>query len=96
MIGGVIGGVATTPTAPIAPKDNKPKAPIRVGGGSQSRNRCIGWNPCTLARQTHLQGTVVIDAILDEHGNVLEMKVVSGPPLLIQSALDAVGRWRPI
>jgi protein TonB len=47
-----------------------------------------------LARQTHIQGTVVIDAVLDEHGNVVEMKVVSGPPLLIQAAMDAVGRWK--
>ena len=47
-----------------------------------------------LAKQTHIQGTVIVDAILDEHGNVIEMKVVSGPPLLIQAALDAVGRWK--
>ena len=47
-----------------------------------------------LAKQTHLQGSVIVDAILDEQGNVIEMKVVSGPPLLIQAALDAVGRWK--
>jgi protein TonB len=37
---------------------------------------------------------VIIDAVLDEHGNVVEMKAVSGPPLLIQAALDAVSRWK--
>jgi protein TonB len=47
-----------------------------------------------VAKQTHIQGTVIVDAILDEHGNVIEMKVVSGPPLLIQAALDGVGRWK--
>jgi periplasmic protein TonB len=47
-----------------------------------------------LARQTHMQGAVIIDAILDEQGNVVEAKIVSGPPLLIQSAMDAVRRWK--
>jgi protein TonB len=97
VIGGVIDGVSTIPTAPIAPRDNKPKAPIRVGGGRVREPRATySVEPVypALARQTHIQGTVVIDAVLDEHGNVVEMKVVSGPPLLIQAAMDAVGRWK--
>jgi protein TonB len=47
-----------------------------------------------LARQVHVQGVVIIDAILDEQGNVVEAKIVSGPPLLIQSAMDAVKKWK--
>jgi len=39
-----------------------------------------------LTRQTHMQGTVVLEAILDEQGNVTDMRVVSGP-LLIQAAV---------
>ncbi len=41
-----------------------------------------------------MQGTVVIDAIVDEQGNVVEAKIVSGPPLLIGSALEAVRKWK--
>jgi protein TonB len=44
----------------------------------------------TLAKQARIQGQVEIDAVLDEQGNVVEMKIVSGPPLLYQAALDAL------
>lgn len=96
VIGGVIGGVSTAAPAPIAPKDNRPKAPVRVGGRVREPKPVVRMEPAypPLARQTHIQGSVIIDAILDERGNVVEMKVLSGPPLLIQSALDAVGRWK--
>jgi hypothetical protein len=36
-----------------------------------------------------MQGIVIIDAIVDEQGNVVEAKIVSGPPLLIASAMEA-------
>jgi len=97
VIGGLIGGVTTAaPAAPLAPKDNRAKAPIRVGGRVREPKATFRVEPLypTLARQAHISGTVIIDAVLDEHGNVVEMKVVSGPPLLVQAALDAVGRWK--
>jgi TonB family protein len=47
-----------------------------------------------LARQTRVQGTVRLHAIIGTDGRVEELEVVSGHPLLIQSALDAVRKWR--
>ena len=47
-----------------------------------------------LAIQTHLEGTVVVQAIIDEHGDVIEAKVVSGHPLLVDAALKAVRQWK--
>jgi protein TonB len=82
VIGGVIGGVNTRiAPPPLAPKENKPKAPIRVGGRVREPRVISRVNPeyPVLAKQTHLQGTVIIDEILDEQGNVAELKVVSGP-----------------
>lgn len=96
VIGGVIGGIRTTAAAPAAPKDVKSRAPVRVGGRvrePQLVKRIEPFYP-PLARQAHIQGTVVIDAVLDEHGNVVEMKVISGHPLLIQAAIDAVKQWK--
>ena len=96
VIGGVIGGVRTAAEAPIAPKDLKPKAPIRVGGRVREPQLIKRVEPRypPLALATHLQGVVIIDAVLDENGNVVEMKVVSGHPLLLDAAVNAVRQWK--
>jgi TonB family protein len=47
-----------------------------------------------MARAAHLEGDVVLDIVIDKEGNVADMKVVSGHPLLVQSAMDAVKQWR--
>lgn len=97
VIGGVIGGVKTAiATPPIAPKEIKPKEPIRVGGRVREPEliKRVEPNYPALARQTRMQGVVVIDAILDENGNVVEMKVLSGHPLLIDAAVSAVKQWK--
>ena len=95
VLGGVIGGTGMVP-APIAPKERGPKAPVRVGGRVKQPTLITRVEPRypPLAVQTHMTGIVVIDAIIDEHGNVVEAKVLSGPPLLIQAALDAVRQWK--
>jgi len=96
VIGGVIGGISSAVPAPLVPKREGPKTPVRVGGRVKEPKLTNRVDPVypALAKQTHLQGTVVIEAIIDEHGEVSEMKVVSGPPLLIPSAMDALRRWR--
>ena len=47
-----------------------------------------------LARQARIQGTVRLEAVISKDGAIEELKVVSGHPLLIQSAIDAVKQWR--
>jgi protein TonB len=47
-----------------------------------------------LARQAHVWGTVVVNAVIDEHGNVVQARALSGHPLLIQAALNAVLEWK--
>lgn len=48
----------------------------------------------SLARQVHVTGNVVLHAIIHEDGRVGELAVVSGHPLLVQAALEAVRQWR--
>src|SRR5216684_3357529 len=47
-----------------------------------------------LARQTRISGAVRLHAIIGKDGNVLQLEVLSGHPLLVQSALDAVRQWK--
>jgi TonB family protein len=46
------------------------------------------------ARAQHIQGPVVMDAVVDQNGIVKDLKTISGDPVLITAASDAVRRWR--
>ena len=96
VLGGVIGGVLNTAARPIVPLTGKPSAPIRVGGRIRPPKAIVQVHPeyPVIARQARVQGQVQIDAVLDEQGNVIDMKVVSGPPLLYQAALNALKNWK--
>ena len=48
----------------------------------------------TIARQGRIQGTVTLHAIIGRDGTIQNLQAISGPPLLIPAALDAVQRWR--
>jgi protein TonB len=41
-----------------------------------------------------VQGTVVLAAFISKQGTIENMRIVSGPAMLQQAALDAVGQWR--
>jgi protein TonB len=47
-----------------------------------------------LARVAHISGSVVLSAIIDKKGEIKYLWVISGHPLLVQAAIQAVQRWR--
>jgi periplasmic protein TonB len=47
-----------------------------------------------LARTMHAEGTVSLAATIAKDGTIANLRVVSGPPVLQQAALDAVSQWR--
>ena len=95
QLGGVIGGASSGPVRPEA-IDAQPKAPIRVGGKVKAPRLLFGPAPAypVLARQAKIAGAVVIDAVIDERGNVVEMRTVSGPPILALAAREALRQWK--
>jgi len=48
----------------------------------------------SLARQARIQGTVVLQAVIDKGGKVQHLEIISGHPMLIPAALEAVKQWR--
>ena len=46
------------------------------------------------AKRMRVQGSVVIDATVTAQGQVDELKLVSGDPMLAAAAMDAVRRWK--
>ncbi len=47
-----------------------------------------------IAREAGVQGTVMLQAMISKNGTIENLRVVSGPALLQQAALDAVKSWR--
>ncbi len=94
VLGGVIGGAGSTAAPPPPPKAT-PKR-ITVGGQVQAAHLVNRVQPVypPLARQTRINGTVKLHAIIGKDGTVQQLQVVSGHPLLVQAALDAVKQWR--
>jgi protein TonB len=47
-----------------------------------------------LARSARIQGSVVLQAVISKEGTIENLKVLSGHPMLVQSAIEAVQLWR--
>jgi protein TonB len=48
----------------------------------------------TLARVARIQGPVVLQAMISKSGNIEHLQVLSGHPMLVRSAAEAVQQWR--
>lgn len=89
------GAPSTPPTPPSTPPSSVPPR-IQLGGQIQAAKVISQPNPIypPLARQARIQGSVLLHAVLGRDGHVSELQVISGHPLLVQAALDAVKQWR--
>ncbi len=47
-----------------------------------------------LAKQIHKEGRVELHAIIGTDGKIQSLEIVSGDPLLVRSAAEAVQQWR--
>jgi protein TonB len=47
-----------------------------------------------LARAARVQGEVVLSAIIDSNGQITNLQLVSGHPMLVPAAISAVKQWR--
>jgi protein TonB len=100
----VVGGFPPAAPPPPATKQEpekvkvvsvKPDGPIRVGGNVQAANLVRKVVPVypPLAKQARVQGVVRFTAIIGRDGLIQQLQVVSGHPLLIPAATEAVKQW---
>jgi TonB family protein len=84
-------GLAANAKQPAAPE-----TPLPVGGDVKQAKLISSVPPVypILAKNQHVSGDVRIDALIDATGRVTTMKVVSGPTLLHQAAMDALRQWK--
>jgi len=82
--------------AALAPPTIQPEGPVRIGGDVKEPRLISSALPIYPlgAKQLGVEGDVVVNTTIDQNGNVVGMRVVSGQPLLRQAALDALRRWK--
>ena len=98
VLGGIIGAVpsAAPPPPPPVKKEEPKLTRIRVGGNVQAANLIRKITPVypPLAKQARIQGTVRFTAIIGKDGTIQNLQLVSGHPLLVEAARQAVSQWQ--
>jgi protein TonB len=94
VVGGIVGGIPDEPPPPPPPPARR--APVRIGGNISQPALLHRVNPTypEIAIQAHVQGTVILEAVVDEDGRVQNLRVLRSIPLLDKAAIAAVEQWR--
>jgi protein TonB len=84
--GGLIGGVSSS----------APSGAVSVSSGTMAGALISRPQPVypALAKAARVQGAVILRALISKTGDIEDLSVVSGPPMLTASALEAVRRWK--
>jgi protein TonB len=92
--GGVVGSVFGSGSAPKV-KAEAPKKVNISGGVAQGMllQKTVPLYP-PIAKAARVSGTVILQATISKGGTIENLRVISGPPMLQQSAMDAVRSWR--
>ena len=86
---------APTETVPHASEPAAPSGPLRIGGGVQSAKLIFGPRPAypPLAKQARISGEVHLAALISADGHIRDLRVLSGHPMLVPAAIEAVSKW---
>lgn len=85
------------PTALLgAMTQQQPSGELRVGGNIRAPRKIKNVDPVypAIAQAAGVQGVVIIDATIDESGNVSHTRILRSIPLLDQAAVAAVSQWQ--
>src|SRR5262249_20683286 len=85
------------PPAPVVKEAPKVDAKPTVVGGKVIEGLLINKvQPAypDMAKKMRVQGTVRFNAVISKEGTIQNLTLVSGNPLLVKSAQDAVSQWK--
>jgi periplasmic protein TonB len=92
---GVLGSTGDAVPQPPTPPPPAPVRPVRVGGVSMpAKVHDVAPVYPRIARDAHVEGVVIIEAVIAVDGSVRDARVLRSQPLLDGAALDAVKQWR--
>jgi protein TonB len=95
---GVLVGIPDSAGSDPLARDTEapPTGPIRVGGRVTAPRKLRHVSPVypAIAAAARVQGTVSLEATIDERGNVVDLRVLVSIPLLDGAALEAVRQWK--
>lgn len=83
-------------TAPVTHVMLSEANPVHISPGVMSGQRISGKEPVypAEAKKKHIEGDVILKAVISKEGSIEKLHTVSGPPILAASALKAVRTWR--
>jgi protein TonB len=95
LIQGELNGTAVAPPPPPLPPPVE-RQPVRLHEGIEAPRKLTDTLPAypALARSAGVQGVVIIEAIIDAHGDVVSTRILRSIPMLDQAAIDAVRQWK--
>jgi periplasmic protein TonB len=88
--------ITTRPTIVPPPEPPRPVTQVRVADLPVTPKKIVDARPVypEIARAAHIEGTIIMEAVLDTSGRVTQLRVLKSVPMLDQAALDAVRQWR--
>jgi protein TonB len=92
-----IGVLPVGKTVVVQPPDPpRPAGPVRVADLPVTPRKIGDVRPVypEFARAARLEGTVIMEAVLDTTGRVTQLRVIKSAPMFDQAALDAVRQWQ--
>jgi TonB family protein len=91
VMGGVMGNVGPGTTLPMPIPGAAVRISAGVAAGMMEHPVAPVYPP--IAKAAHVQGVVILHALISKTGEVENLQVISGPPMLVASAMDAVKKW---
>jgi protein TonB len=102
VLGGIVGGLPDAPPPPPPPPPAPtPRGPVRVGGNISTPALVHRVEPAypAIAVSARVQGVTILEAVVDEEGRVVDVRVLRSAGKLVGQMLDreavaAVRQWR--